>query len=1030
MQGKKEKKSDKKLTLSELIDIDFLQEFQDAFAKTANIASITVDSRGPITKPSNFTDFCIKYTRGSELGFKRCNECDIKCGKIAAKTGKPKIYTCHAGLTDFTVPIMVEGKHIASILGGQVITSPPDEDHFRNLARELGIKEDEYIKAVKKIKIVPEEKIETAANLLFFVANTISEISNKNLELIKQNERNSLHRKITEVIRSSLDIDKTLTYICEEVAKLLKVQRATIVQFPTPENYEQYTIRSEYKINSDIKGLTSSEYITKAAGYWGYSLLKEGKTLSFDNIQESDTPDYFKKCYEALGVKSMIGFPIKKEKNQWGSLVLSEYNHYRHWTNEEKNLLETISDQIYIAINQAELYDALKQITANQNAILNNIPFMAWLKDTKGKLLAVNEAFAKMCDTTVTNLIGKTDFDFFPKEYAAMYDEQDKSVMLNRRTIPTVEQIVGPEGARWHETFKSPVFDDKGKVVGTVGMSRDITERKEADIELLHRQEAIIKAAERESLLRKIFETMRSSLDVNIIKNKIVAEVGKALNADICFIMTYEPANDYFFVDEHSEYLSSTKEKSFVGVNSNDIKFKWFMDLFKNNKEVLIGNAEEFLVKYNLHDTPEEDFLKEYNIKSGYGVPLYYANSLLGYIHTQYTKEYKELDENYIDFLRLIATQAGTAIHQAKLYSTIKKNEKYTRTVLNSIKDGIITINDDFIIESSNPAVENIWGYSSSELIGQKLDILFHPEIEGKSYLTDKESFGIKKNGEKFPIEIDISEINFQDKKATLVVIKDVTEQKRMEKMKSEFVSTVSHELRTPLTSIKGSLGLVTSGVFGVLPEKVNEMISIANNNCTRLTNLINDILDLEKIKAGKYEFKYEELEINSILDQSIILNQPYADRFGMSIKIVKLVQQAYIKADKNRLLQVISNLISNAVKFSNPGGEVLITSELKDAKIKISFIDKGIGIPEEAKNKIFTSFSQVDSSDSRSKGGTGLGLSICKLIVEKMGGEIDFESIVDKGSTFFFILPVISEPSLIKIDENELRELSAEEDF
>ena len=192
---------------------------------------------------------------------------------------------------------------------------------------------------------------------------------------------------------------------------------------------------------------------------------------------------------------------------------------------------------------------------------------------------------------------------------------------------------------------------------------------------------------------------------------------------------------------------------------------------------------------------------------------------------------------------------------------------------------------------------------------------------------------------------------------------------------------------------------------------------------------MINDILDLEKIKAGKMEFNYEELDINSILEQSLVLHQPYAEEFGMQIKVVKLAEEAYVKVDKNRVSQVISNLISNAVKFSYRGGEVIITSQKENDMIKISVADNGIGIPEDSKNKIFQSFSQVDSSDTRSKGGSGLGLSISKLIIEKMDGQIDFESVESKGTTFFFTLPEVKKLSVVQFDDGEAKALTVEDD-
>ena len=169
--------------LLELIDLQFLQNLQDFFATTMNVASLTVDKNGPVTQPSNFSDLCLKHTRGSELGCKRCTECDIKYGELAAKKGEPVIYTCHAGLTDFAVPIMVGDQHLATILGGQILTKMPNEDLFRQTARELNLNEEEYIEQLNKIKVIPLEKIEAAAQFLFLLTNSLSCIARANLKL-------------------------------------------------------------------------------------------------------------------------------------------------------------------------------------------------------------------------------------------------------------------------------------------------------------------------------------------------------------------------------------------------------------------------------------------------------------------------------------------------------------------------------------------------------------------------------------------------------------------------------------------------------------------------------------------------------------------------------------------------------------------------------------------------------------------------------------------------------------------------------
>jgi len=221
---------------------------------------------------------------------------------------------------------------------------------------------------------------------------------------------------------------------------------------------------------------------------------------------------------------------------------------------------------------------------------------------------------------------------------------------------------------------------------------------------------------------------------------------------------------------------------------------------------------------------------------------------------------------------------------------------------------------------------------------------------------------------------------------------------------KSEFLSVMSHELRTPLTSIKGALGLLTGGTISELPESALKMLKIANENSDRLTILINDILDIEKLLAGKMEFHKDKLKISDLITKASIANQGYADQYNVSFNIeINDCSDISITADENRLMQVLSNFLSNAVKYSPKGGVVRISAQCKDHKLRVSVIDHGKGVPIDFQNHIFTHFSQADSSDTRDKGGTGLGLAISKEIIERQGGIIGFTSIPDQQTIFYF---------------------------
>lgn len=231
-----------------------------------------------------------------------------------------------------------------------------------------------------------------------------------------------------------------------------------------------------------------------------------------------------------------------------------------------------------------------------------------------------------------------------------------------------------------------------------------------------------------------------------------------------------------------------------------------------------------------------------------------------------------------------------------------------------------------------------------------------------------------------------------------------------IDRMKNEFISTVSHELRTPLTSIRGSLGLITGGVAGEVPIKARELVEIAYKNSERLVNLINDILDIEKIESGRMDFRNKEIYLTHVLAQALEANSAYASQFGVRFELDNKAPLAMVVADGDRLMQVFTNLLSNAAKFSPTGGTVTISVSRHDTStagmVRVAVTDRGPGIPHEFYDRIFGKFAQADSSAARLKGGTGLGLSISKVIVERLGGRIGFHSEPNVRTTFYFDLP------------------------
>ncbi len=263
-------------------------------------------------------------------------------------------------------------------------------------------------------------------------------------------------------------------------------------------------------------------------------------------------------------------------------------------------------------------------------------------------------------------------------------------------------------------------------------------------------------------------------------------------------------------------------------------------------------------------------------------------------------------------------------------------------------------------------------------------------------------------------------EVN-QRKRAEKLAITARNEADRANQAKSEFLSVMSHELRTPLTSIKGALGLLVSGRVADLPENVLGMLNIANRNSDRLIILINDILDIEKLLAGKMDFHNENVIIGDLVRYAISSNQDYADQFGVSFDVaMNDCESAMVFTDENRLMQVFANLLSNAIKYSPKGDSVHIDLICKNQKVRVSVTDQGKGVPADFQKHIFSHFSQADSSDTREKGGTGLGLAISKEIIERLGGCIGFTSTPGEGASFYFELDTMQiehESDPVKLD-------------
>ncbi|WP_374583783.1 ATP-binding protein [Pseudoduganella sp.] len=341
--------------------------------------------------------------------------------------------------------------------------------------------------------------------------------------------------------------------------------------------------------------------------------------------------------------------------------------------------------------------------------------------------------------------------------------------------------------------------------------------------------------------------------------------------------------------------------------------------------------------------------------------------------------------------------------------------------IIDSAQDAFIAIDPDGHITDWNPAAERMFGWSREEALGQSYIELLVPQRFQAQQLdalaaargSDAAAFGhrlqrtlIRRDGEELVVEATISR---PANAMFSAFLHDISERRQVEEMKNEFIATVSHELRTPMTSIRASLSMLADGGAGELPQDVQLLVNIAYQSSERLVRLVNDVLDIEKIEAGRMDFRHNELDVGPLLDDALD-----AVRGSASQRPVELAREGdaaglRVRGDHDRLVQVLVNLLSNAIKYSPQYNCVTLACAATPDGVRLSVSDNGSGIPEAFRPRVFEKFAQADSSDTRLKGGTGLGLAICRAIVEQHGGKIGFETEEGAGTTFHVTLPALA---------------------
>lgn len=607
-----------------------------------------------------------------------------------------------------------------------------------------------------------------------------------------------------------------------------------------------------------------------------------------------------------------------------------------------------------------------RALTVERNfvsAVLDTISALVLVLDTAGRIVRFNRACEKMSGYTFGELVGRS----FPEE---LFLTQERGYAMQMIEEARAGKLVGHYEIHWLPRAgrkrriawtATPLTSANGEVNFIITTGVDITDQREAEIAL----------RSSETRYRQLVE------------------------GSLAMVCTHDLQGHILSINPNAAQGLGYSVEELVG--------KLMPDLIPEKHR---PEFQQYLS--TIQATGEHKGLLYLRRRQGGICVLAYRNKLIRLPDT----------EPFVLGHAIDITEKTDA--EEKLHTLMRQRE----SILESVGDGIYGMDMDGKLTFLNPSAANMLGYEVDEILGGDMHrLVHHSHADGSPYPAEecpidtslhrntpirvRDEVYWRKDGASFPVEYVACPL-VDDGRTTGIVVafQDVTERRRLDRMKDEFISTVSHELRTPLTSLRAALGLIAGGVLDGRPEKTAQMLDVAVGNCDRLARLVNDILDFERIGSGKLQLSCSAHPASELLLRAAELMQSSATRSGVRFHIE--ADPVHVWADGDRILQTVTNLIGNSIKFSSPGSTIRLCAHLKgSSQVQVEVHDEGRGIPADKLDIIFERFQQVDASDSREMGGTGLGLAICRSIVHEHGGRIWADSVPGKGSSFYLTLPV-----------------------
>jgi len=733
--------------------------------------------------------------------------------------------------------------------------------------------------------------------------------------------------------------------------------------------------------------------------YAGDEKIKIKKVIKKLNLAIKKKEDYEKDILTAKDTLEKIikeareGIIVDEGINTWISVSKRKV---KISTSYLQNLIKTSSSGIFICDNRGWITHSNEPIREMLGFTEQELSQMDWISLFMGKkaieeyqdgllswdLERMWELDKRRLSTTENSIINKLNETIPVLQYSALLlDKNEKpfSIIFLNKDLRRKK--------RWEEEIKTLNNYLENHLPGyeTVKLNPDLKKILERDIR------------ETKDYLESIFE---NSLDAILTTNNSghITKVNTAFKT-LTGYQEKELINKHleFIFPYFGEFVSVTGEKLHFGDESYKKVIQTIEVLFAEGK---LSLWEHYLLRKNGKVIPFEANVAVLKDKDG--------NSIGTII------SFRDLTE-----------RRKAELNLKKAYSDLREAKEYLENIISTAVDGIIITDPQGNISRVNESVKKITGYTHEELRGMNISHLNSYRYD-KAYqelwnsivnrlcncerVAGMESLWRRKNGELIPIELNAAFLKDKEGDITggVIGVRDIRERRKIQEieMKNDFIAHVSHELRTPLTSIKGSVDNLLDGIPGKLNDSQREYLTIINNESDRLVRLINDLLDLNKLEAKSIKFLPKKIEYISLVTQVVFRLQELAHEKGLGLEVEWPETEIYIHADRDKINQVLVNLINNAIKFTEQGEIKIIVENSNNTFIRTRIIDTGIGISKHEWDKIFDKFYQIGKSTDRKNRGTGLGLAITKNLIEIHKGKIWLASQEGRGSEFSFILP------------------------